>query len=309
MSLFLGLDTSNYATSAAVYDSADGKLLVNERIELSVGKNQLGLRQNDAVFLHTRNLPLLLESVRAKQDLCNVSAVGVSGAPTGHEGSYMPCFLCGVAAASAFSAGGGAAVVRTDHQSGHITAAAFGAKRELFGKEFLAVHLSGGTTDLVRCDYRGARPKITPLAHSLDLHAGQCVDRVGAMLGMDFPAGVQLSRLAQSCAQAPKVRPVIRDGCCCLSGLENQCADLLKRGADPAYIARYCLDFIAASVRGMIDCLQESQLPVLLAGGVSASSVIRNYFAQPRYCFADPKLSADNAAGVAVIAARVFEKE
>ncbi|MFR4667782.1 MAG: hypothetical protein ACLT8A_13735 [Subdoligranulum sp.] len=64
----------------------------------------------------------------------------------------MPCFLAGVSAATAFCAAKGIPLVQTTHRQGHISAALFAASgADLFGKEELVFHVSGGTTDLLRC--------------------------------------------------------------------------------------------------------------------------------------------------------------
>ena len=52
MSLFLGIDTSNYTTSTALYDSKTGEMVQQKKL-LPVKEGQLGLRQSDAVFHHT----------------------------------------------------------------------------------------------------------------------------------------------------------------------------------------------------------------------------------------------------------------
>ena len=59
MPLFLGIDTSNYTTSVAVYDSEKGEI-IQEKMLLPVKEGQLGLRQSDAVFHHTKAYPNLV---------------------------------------------------------------------------------------------------------------------------------------------------------------------------------------------------------------------------------------------------------
>ena len=100
-SLFLGIDTSNYTTSVAVV-SEDG-VVANIKRLLTVKEGERGVRQSDAVFMHTVNLPELMEAAGehlAKGKLC---AIGVSDKPRNPEGSYMPCFLSGVNAATTAS--------------------------------------------------------------------------------------------------------------------------------------------------------------------------------------------------------------
>lgn len=63
MGLYIGLDTSNYTTSAAAYDAGAG-VMWQVKQPLPVRDGELGLRQSDAVFFHTRQLPEVLERLR-----------------------------------------------------------------------------------------------------------------------------------------------------------------------------------------------------------------------------------------------------
>jgi len=101
----VGFDTSNYTTSVAVC-TADGEIVANFKIPLPVKVGQRGLRQSDAVFEHVRNLPTLMNRLQAflSEGHYEPTAVGVSVKPRDALGSYMPCFLSGKAAASAFAA-------------------------------------------------------------------------------------------------------------------------------------------------------------------------------------------------------------
>ena len=182
----LGIDTSNYATSLAVFDTA-GEVVCAKKRFLPVKAGQLGLRQSDALFHHTVALPEMMQELAQEFDLTQIDAVGVSQKPRPVEGSYMPCFLAGVNAATAFAHAKGIPLVLTTHQQGHAAAALFAAKGEqLFVEKVLLFHISGGTTDLLLCDQVR---RITTLGTSTDLYAGQAVDRVGVRLGFGFPAG------------------------------------------------------------------------------------------------------------------------
>ena len=80
-SVYLGIDTSNYTTSAAICDT-EGKVLANLKVPLPVREGECGLRQSDAVFAHTKNMPILMEKCReALGDRYTPIAVGVSATP------------------------------------------------------------------------------------------------------------------------------------------------------------------------------------------------------------------------------------
>ena len=119
---YVGIDASNYTTSAAVCD-AEGRVIANIKAPLPVKAGECGLRQSDAVFAHVKNMPRVMEELRTVLRGYRVAAVGVSTRPRNAEGSYMPCFLSGKAAAEAFAAGLDLPVVEFSHQDGHIMAA------------------------------------------------------------------------------------------------------------------------------------------------------------------------------------------
>ena len=188
MKYFLGLDTSNYTSSLAVC-SAEGEVVQNIRLPLPVKEGQMGLRQSDACFLHVKNFSELTTSILGGIPVGDVLAVGVSDRPRDIEGSYMPCFLVGLSSATLIANLLGLPLYRFSHQQGHIAAALYGggALSYLQGP-FLAFHVSGGTTEAVLVEPDGERIcKTTYLAGSLDLKAGQAVDRVGGCWGCPFP--------------------------------------------------------------------------------------------------------------------------
>ena len=270
----LGIDTSNYATSLAVFDTA-GEVVCAKKRFLPVKEGQLGLRQSDALFHHTTALPEMLEELSREFDLTQIAAVGVSQKPRPVEGSYMPCFLAGVSAATAFARARGIPLVHTTHQQGHAAAALFAAKgEELFRQKVLLFHISGGTTDLLLCD---EVRQITTLGTSSDLYAGQAVDRVGVKLGFPFPAGAEVSRLAALCEESIRPKSSVKGMTCSLSGLENQCNALLQAGKSPEYVCKYCLLCVADTVVRMTKAAQKEYpgLPVVCAGGVMSSDIIR----------------------------------
>lgn len=304
--LTLGIDTSNYATSLAVFDADAGEVVCDCKKFLPVKPGQLGLRQSDALFHHTAALPELMQKINDTVPLSKIQVVAVSEKPRPVQGSYMPCFLAGVNAATAFSLAGGVPLYKLTHQQGHIAAALYATgDKTLFERESLVFHVSGGTTDLLLC--RGAQ-SITPLGTSSDLYAGQAVDRLGVKLGFAFPAGVYVSEQAALCEERIKPKVSVRGTACSLSGLENQCAKLLEQGKTAPYVCKYCLLCVAETLLRMAqNALQEHPgLPVVFAGGVMSSDLIRSYITArlPDARFVPAKFASDNAIGIAVLAAK-----
>lgn len=303
--LFLGLDTSNYTTSTALYQSGDNIVLQNKRL-LAVKDGSLGLRQSEAVFSHVKQLSELLEGLM-QQAPGPVSGVGVSVRPRDAAGSYMPCFLVGETVARSIAAVNRLTVTAVSHQRGHIAAALYSAGQlPLVGKPFVAFHLSGGTTEclFVKPD-KELIFSVELVAQSLDLKAGQAVDRVGGMLGLSFPAGRALEALALASQRQYKVKPTFKGADCSLSGIENRCRKMLSDGEAPCDIARFCLDSIYAALAGMTEWVKKfyGELPVVYSGGVMSNRIIREQITR-HYggYFADLQFSSDNAAGAAILA-------
>ena len=146
--LYLGLDTSNYKTSAGLYSPADGSFRACGRL-LEVPLGSLGLRQSDALFQHVKQLSARVREVCGGLD-GEIRAIGFSARPRDLEDSYMPCFLAGQCAAECMGAALGVPVYDFSHQQGHLAAAALSVGRlDLLGAPLLAWHLSGGTTELL----------------------------------------------------------------------------------------------------------------------------------------------------------------
>ena len=151
----LGIDTSNYTTSVSLID-AENMEICQSKIMLPVKSGEVGIRQSDAVFHHTKQLPIAISELLKKvNDNCyDIKAVGVSKSPRLVKGSYMPCFLVGEGFAESYSKLCGIDLYKTSHQTGHILAALFSADRlDLIRnkKSFIAFHISGGTTDCLLC--------------------------------------------------------------------------------------------------------------------------------------------------------------
>ena len=303
--LCLGIDTSNYTTSAAVYDSVTRELIQARRL-LSVKEGELGLRQSDAVFQHTINLPDMIDEVMS-QTKGKIERVAVSVSPRDEEGSYMPCFMAGKGAARMIADVTGAEIRCFSHQAGHIAAALYSSdSMHLVNEEFIAFHVSGGTTEAVKVTPHKDRIFTVSLAAaSLDLKAGQAIDRTGNLLGLPFPSGPALDRLSLESDRVYKIKPFMRDGNCSLSGLQNKCEKMKRDGESDADIAKYCIDYISQVLFEMTKSLTEKypSLPLVYSGGVMSNTLIRKRFTEEfGAVFAGQGFSSDNAAGIAVLA-------
>ncbi|MBQ6059376.1 MAG: peptidase M22 [Clostridia bacterium] len=300
----LGVDSSNYTTSVA--GCSEALVPISIRTPFDVRPGERGVRQNDAVFLHTKELPSLVERLMEQYD-CPPSAVAVSTAPRDVPGSYMPCFLAGVSVARSTAALLQVPLYSLSHQKGHVLAALFGCSRlDLLERAHFAYHVSGGTTELLRVvPSADGDLTIHCVGEGADLHAGQLIDRCGVRMGLKFPCGQALEQLSKEGAlPAPPMRfPETRS--LNLSGVENKFVFLLKhhRREDMALwlletLANALVALAKAGMRG------REELPLVLAGGVSSNRLICARLAQHfTVCTTDHAFAADNACGVALYGA------
>ena len=310
---FVGIDTSNYTTSAAIC-TKDGEIVANLKLPLPVKAGECGLRQSDAVFAHVKNLPQLMDHLAESLQGMKPVAVGVSATPRSLEGSYMPCFLSGIAAAQSFAAAAHIPLLRFSHQEGHIMAAAYsaGAMHLLDDERFAAFHVSGGTTEVLLATPHPRGFDIELFSATADINAGQAIDRIGVMLGLDFPCGKELEKLAEkNTKKIPKSRISVKDGYCNLSGLENMAAKLWQESGDAALVAAFTLQFIGDTLVAMTGELDARilSLPIVYAGGVMSNRYLQARLGDRKNTyFAEPQFSADNAAGIALLCRKQFLK-
>jgi len=275
---------------------------------LPVASGEKGLRQSDALFHHVKAFPDVLASLG---DLGEISAVGVSDRPRNVEGSYMPCFLAGSSFGKSIAQSLSVPLYTFSHQQGHIASALLSVGREdlIFGRS-LAFHLSGGTMELLYVD---TVKNITPLCVTADVTAGQLIDRAGVAMGYSFPAGRKISELAENGKAPIRYKVRVSDGKVNLSGVENKTAELIAKGESHENIAAFVLSVTANAVKEMVRYGFEAvgeRLPLIMAGGVSSSSVLRRELSSiDGIAFAHPDLSRDNALGTALLASLSFNGE
>ena len=300
--MVLGIDTSCYRTSLALAEC--GEIVAEAGKLLDVPAGARGLRQSEALFQHVKRLPELMDALMSRCET-SVGAVSVSVKPRPVEDSYMPVFTAGASMAKSVAAALRVPLFETTHQQGHVRAALVGCA---LNQDFLAVHLSGGTTEILRV---GAGLSIELLGGSADISAGQLVDRVGVALGLPFPAGPHLEAFAEQ-GEAHASLPVSVSGMkVSFSGAEAQLMRSIQAGAPPEAVAAEVYSHLARTLARLISqAVTETGIQdVLLAGGVASSALLRRLLPERmnrlnnsvRIHWAIPALSGDNAAGVALI--------
>ena len=307
----LGLDTSNYTTSAAVFDGERGR---NQGRLLEVRPGELGLRQSDALFQHVKHLPEVVEALLGEEGLGTVQAVGASTRPRAVEGSYMPCFLAGASQGQVLSQVLGVPFYAFSHQQGHLAAAAWSAGRlDLLDRPFLAWHLSGGTTELLRVEPEedGVAVQAEILGGTSDISGGQLIDRTGVLLGLSFPAGKGVEKLSRQAQKREYYKVKVNGLTFSLSGMENKVRQMVQRGEEPAEIAWFAQETVCRVVQACTKAAMEEYpgLPVLCSGGVASNGRLKELLRQNcGALFAQPQFSTDNAMGTAVLTWRALER-
>lgn len=296
----LGIDTSNYTTSASVYD---GETYTLSRKILDVGEGKRGIRQSDGVFVHNKVLPQIIADAVNKS---RIDVIGVSTRPRTVEGSYMPVFTVGHGYAKAMSTVSNVKMYEFSHQDGHIMAGIHSCDAyRLLDEPFVSVHLSGGTTEILASVYNGYNFDNKIIGGTLDISAGQLIDRVGVSLGLKFPCGIELEKLAGLTTKSVKLPMSIKDSYFNLSGVETK---LLKGiGEDDCVVARAVLTYIKdLLVKSINNAVNNTGIKnVLIVGGVASNQIIREGLENEldsQVFFASKELSGDNAVGIAILA-------
>lgn len=308
MELYLGIDTSCYTTSIAAV--AEGQLFFDFRLPLRVPAGQRGLRQAEMVFQHVKNLQEIAEKMSGPLANHRIVAVAASTRPRPVTGSYMPVFEVARMTGLMLAAASSIPFYSVSHQEGHLRAGLWSAGGPEV-ERFLAVHISGGTTEILAVERKKTGMEIEIIGGSNDLHAGQFVDRVGVALGLPFPAGPSLEKLAAEWTEEEPELPVAVKGMeISFSGPESQARRWIEQGYPPAAVARAVEKCVVESLVRVLKQAIRKGYPrhVLLVGGVAANVYLRRYLGEKlkdqgaTLYFAAPVYSTDNAVGVAFLA-------
>ncbi|HEY5537534.1 MAG TPA: peptidase M22 [Acetobacterium sp.] len=315
--LSLGVDTSNYTTSVALVDENEN-IIYNQGILLEVKSGERGLRQSDALFQHVNNLPDLLKDIPRGRE---IDVICFSERPRPLPDSYMPVFRVGKSLAQSLAGVLDCELLAVSHQENHIRAALYGSGSPDLEDVFCGVHFSGGTSEilLVRKEKIGFSCEI--IAQTLDLNAGQLIDRIALLMDCPFPGGIALEALAEKAmvkdAETEFIISAAMDGVNFhFSGQENQAKEYIKKGVDPSEVAYSLLKSIAKTLSKSIRRLHEKQRfqSVLFSGGVMSNQIIKTILLKElkqteiNLYFSPGIYARDNALGNALLGMDHFKK-
>jgi tRNA N6-adenosine threonylcarbamoyltransferase len=297
--MILALETSCDETSAAVV-SADGAVLSN----VVSSQAELHARFGGVVpeIASRRHLELVLPVVRealgeADAELESLGAVAVTQGP-----GLIGALLVGLSAAKALALAKQLPLIPVDHLRGHV--ASLYLQPEPVEPPFLCLLASGGHTLLVDVVERGG---FRVLGTTLDDAAGEAFDKGARLLGLGYPGGAAIDRLAGEGDPEAYDFPVAR-----VPGLDFSFSGLKTallyavRDLSEDELERRRPDLAASYQRAIVNALtgrareaveQTGASKIAVAGGVAANSELRS--ALPEAAFAPLALCTDNAAMIA----------
>ena len=279
--LILGIETSCDETGVALYDSATGVLTHRLHSQIEMHAAYGGVVPELASRDHIRRLVPLIEAVikESMRSLFEIDAIAVTQGP-GLGGAL----LVGTSFAAGLGAALGKPVIGIHHLEGHLLSPLLSEPRPDF--PFIALLVSGGHTQLMAVVGVG---KYKLLGETVDDAAGEAFDKTASLLGLSYPGGPALSKLAEkgniACFKLP--RPMIASGDLdfSFSGLKTAALTLKRKlEADNAFDNQARADVAVAFQAAIVDVLVSKSLGALrdnamtrlvVAGGVGANKSLR----------------------------------
>jgi N6-L-threonylcarbamoyladenine synthase len=312
----LGIETSCDETGVALYDTKRGLRAHALYSQVDVHRAYGGVVPELASRDHVRKTLPLVEQVleEAGDGPDGVDAVVYTAGP-----GLVGALMVGATTARALARGWGVPSLGVHHMEGHLLAPMLEAERPDF--PFVALLVSGGHTQLVRVDGIG---RYRLLGESVDDAAGEAFDKTAKMLGLPYPGGPHVARLAES-GSAKRFtfpRPMVnRPGLdFSFSGLKTHTLTTIRElAADGELTETDRADVARAFEEAVVDTLlikcrraleQEGLGTLVMAGGVSANRNLRSRLAGTlgergiAVFYPAPQFCTDNGAMIAFAGAQ-----
>jgi len=276
--IVLGIETSCDETGVALLDDQRGVLAQALHSQVEMHRDFGGVVPELASRDHVRRVLPLLQAVldEAKVGLAGVDAIAVTTGP-----GLVGALLVGASMAYALGFALGRPVVGVHHLEGHLLSPLLGQPKPEF--PFVALLVSGGHTQLMRVDAFG---RYRLLGETLDDAAGEAFDKTAQLLGLGYPGGPAVSRLAEFGTPGAFVfpRPMLHSGDLnfSFSGLKTAVLTATKRTGNLCEQVR--ADIAGAFVEAVVDVLVRKAMAALkstglrrlvVAGGVGANRQLR----------------------------------
>jgi N6-L-threonylcarbamoyladenine synthase len=307
--LILALETSCDETAAAVV--RDGRSVLSSVVssQVTIHAEYGGVVPEIA---SRRHLELITPVIRQALAEAGVTLAQIEGIAVTRGPGLLGALLVGVSVAKSLALARTIPLVGVHHIEGHLLA---GLLEQPFAFPFLALVVSGGHTHLYRVEGVG---RYRTLGRTIDDAVGEAFDKVGTLLGLDYPAGARIDALAKQGdpASVRFPRPLLHDGSLnfSFSGLKTAVLTYLKKNpvsADARELPDLCASFQTAACEVLVKkteaaLLQEGLDRLVVAGGVACNSGLRSAMQAmtERRGIAlqipSPSLCSDNAAMLAV---------
>jgi N6-L-threonylcarbamoyladenine synthase len=307
--LILGIETSCDETGVAVYDAAAARLLAHA-VHSQVAMHQAygGVVPELASRDHIRRLVPLTRQVlgQSRKEIYQLAGIGYTQGP-----GLAGALLVGASFAHALGLSLRIPVVGIHHLEGHLLSPRLSARPP--GFPFVALLVSGGHTQLMRVDAVG---EYRLLGETQDDAAGEAFDKTAQLLGLGYPGGPALSRLAEAGrpGRIKLPRPMLHsdDLEFSFSGLKTAVLTAMKTGQPrPEDLARAFVDAVVeVLVAKSVHALRATGLErLVVAGGVGANRQLRAALDAEaarrgfEVFYPEPELCTDNGAMIAFAAA------
>ena len=312
--LILGIETSCDETGVALYDAL-GRRLLAHAVHSQVEMHDLygGVVPELASRDHIRRLVPLTRSVlkESRRDLADLEGIGYTEGP-----GLVGALLVGAAFAHGLAAGLGIPALGIHHLEGHLLSPLLSARPPQF--PFVALLVSGGHTQLMRVDGVG---NYALLGETQDDAAGEAFDKTAKLLGLGYPGGPELSRLAEqgTPGRYRLPRPMLGSGDLdfSFSGLKTAVSTVVHKESSlqKADLARAFVDAVVeVLVAKCARAVETTGLTrLVVAGGVGANKQLRQALdAESKrrgfdVYYPEPELCTDNGAMIAFAAALRLE--
>jgi N6-L-threonylcarbamoyladenine synthase len=302
-SIVLGIESSCDETSAALI--CDGRICANAIFTQTEHAKYGGVVPEIASREHIRKIDRLSLEILSKCGITpeDLTLIAVTDSP-----GLAGALLVGISFALGIHSGYGIPVTGVNHLEGHIASVMLGESVPQF--PFLALVASGGHTDLYKVEDFG---RYELVGRTIDDAAGEAFDKVGKLLGFEYPAGRAIETEAAACTETETINfPVSKlDGCqFSFSGLKTAVRYHTERKG-PEYTALnrplICKSFqqavIDALVKTSVSAAKDMRLErIAVVGGVACNGALRKAFAKEpgvTVFFPPALLCTDNAAMIA----------
>ncbi len=307
--LLLSIETSCDETAAAVV--SDGRCILSNIVssQVAIHAEYGGVVPEIASRKH---LEMITPVIRQAIDKANVNLSEIEGIAVTRGPGLMGALLVGISMAKSLSLACDIPLVGIHHVEGHLLA---GFLEQPLEFPFLALVISGGHSHLYRVDGYGY---YRTLGRTIDDAAGEAFDKTATLLGLGYPGGAMIDRLAQDGnPEAFKFpRPLLHDGSLnfSFSGLKTAVLTHLKKQShlpEGSELNDVCASFQAAVCDVLIKktvtaMKQEGLNRLVIGGGVACNSGLRSAAGKMARQMGialqipSPKLCGDNAAMLAV---------